>query len=72
VQHIYIDGGTTIQSFLRDRLIDELTVTRVPVLIGEGISLFGPTGRDIKLRHISTRTFPSGWAQSKYGVDNAA
>ena len=72
VQHIYVDGGTTIQSFLRDRLIDELTVIRVPVLIGEGISLFGPTGRDIKLRHISTKTFPSGWAQSKYGVDNAA
>lgn len=72
VQHIYVDGGTTIQSFLRDRLIDELTVTRLPVLIGEGISLFGPTGRDIKLRHISTKAFPSGFVQSKYRVDDAA
>ena len=72
VRHIYVDGGTTIQSFLRDRLMDELTVTRVPILIGEGISLFGPTGRDIKLRHISTKAFPSGFVQSKYRVDNAA
>ena len=71
-RHIYVDGGTTIQIFLRSRLINEITVTRVPVLLGEGISLFGPTGQDIKLRHISTKGFPSGFVQSKYGVDNAA
>lgn len=72
VQHIYVDGGTTIQSFLRNGLIDELTITRVPVLIGEGISLFGATGHDIRLNHISTKAFPSGFVQSKYRVDNAA
>ena len=72
VQHIYVDGGTTIQSFLRDGLIGELTITRVPVLIGEGIALFGSAGRDIKLRHVSTKAFPSGFVQSKYLVDNAA
>ena len=71
-RHVYVDGGTTIQSFLRDHLIDEITITRVPVLIGEGIPLFGPTGRDIKLRHISTKGFSSGFVQSKYGVDSAA
>lgn len=71
-RHIYVDGGTTIQNFLQDGLIEELTITRVPVLIGEGIPLFGSTGRDIKLRHISTKAFPSGFVQSKYGVDNAA
>ena len=71
VRHIYVDGGTTIQGFLRECLIDELTITRVPVLLGEGIALFGPAGRDIELRHISTKTFPSGFVQSKYGADNA-
>lgn len=71
-RHIYVDGGSTIQSFLRNSLINEITITRVPVLLGEGISLFGPTGRDIKLHHISTKGFPSGFVQSKYGVDNAA
>lgn len=71
-RHIYVDGGATIQSFLRHRLINEITVTCVPVLLGEGISLFGPTGRDIKLHLISTKGFPSGFVQSKYEVDNAA
>lgn len=69
-QHIYVDGGSTIQSFLREGLIDELTITRVPILIGEGIALFGPTSRDIKLHHVSTVSFPSGFVQSKYVVNN--
>jgi len=71
-RHIYVDGGTTIQHFLRSRLIHELTITRVPILIGDGLPLFGSTGLDIKLRHISTKTFPSGFVQSKYAVDDAA
>lgn len=72
VRHIYVDGGTTIQCFLRDGLIEELTVTRIPVLIGEGIPLFGPVGRDIPLRHLSTKAFPSGFVQSKYQVEGPA
>jgi len=43
-------------------------VTRVPVLIGEGIPLFGPTGRDITLQHVGTRSFNSGLVQSEYRV----
>lgn len=66
VQHAYIDGGITIQGFLRAGLIQRLIVTRVPVLIGEGIPLFGPVTRDIKLRHIATRTYASGLVQSEY------
>ncbi len=69
-RNVYVDGGRTIQSFLRDRLIDEMTLTRVPVLLGEGIALFGAIGRDVKLRHVSTTAFPSGFVQSKYEVDN--
>jgi len=70
-QHAYIDGGITIQRFLAAGLIDRMIVTRVPVLIGEGIPLFGPVPRDIELRHVATRSFPGGLVQSEYEVDNA-
>jgi dihydrofolate reductase len=67
-QHLYIDGGLTIQQFLRAGLIDRITITRVPVLIGEGISLFGSIGRDVQLRHVATRSFANGFVQSEYEV----
>lgn len=66
IGHIYVDGGLTIQGFLRAGLIQRLVITRVPVLIGSGVPLFGPTDRDIALRHIATRTFASGLVQSEY------
>ena len=53
--HLYVDGGITIQRFLAAGLIDEITITRIPVLLGAGIPLFGPTGGDIPLRHLATR-----------------
>ena len=66
--HLYIDGGITIQRFLRAGLIERLIITRVPVLIGEGIPLFGSLPHDVRLQHISTRYFPSGLVQSEYHV----
>ncbi len=68
IQHIYVDGGITIQRFLRAGVIQRLIITRVPVLIGEGIPLFGVTGRDIALKHIATRQYASGLVQSEYEV----
>src|SRR5271156_2937155 len=65
-QHAYIDGGITIQRFLRAGLVQRLIITRVPVLIGEGIPLFGALPQDLKLRHIATRHYPSGLVQSEY------
>ena len=67
-QHAYIDGGATIQRFLAAGLIGRLIVTRVPVLIGEGIPLFGPVPRDIALRHVATRSYKGGLVQSEYEV----
>jgi dihydrofolate reductase len=70
MRHIYVDGGLTIQRFLEAGLINRLIITRVPVLIGTGIPLFGPLQRDIALTHVSTRHFPSGLVQSEYAVDS--
>lgn len=68
IRHAYIDGGITIQRFLQAGLIQRLIVTRVPVLIGSGIPLFGPLSHDIPLRHIATRHYQSGLVQSEYEV----
>lgn len=68
IRHIYVDGGITIQRFLQDGLIQRLVITRVPVLIGAGIPLFGPIPRDIALRHVGTREYASGLVQSEYEV----
>lgn len=67
-QHAYIDGGITIQKFLAAGLIDRMIVTRVPVLIGEGIPLFGPVPRDIAPHHVATRSYPGGLVQSEYEI----
>jgi dihydrofolate reductase len=68
VNNLYVDGGTTIQGFLRAGAIQRLIITRVPVLIGEGVPLFGTLPHDIRLRHIATRHFPSGLVQSEYEI----
>ncbi|HTV84983.1 MAG TPA: dihydrofolate reductase family protein [Dyella sp.] len=71
-KHAYVDGGVTVQGFLREGLIQRLIVTRVPVLIGTGIPLFGPLPRDIALKHVTTRSYASGLVQSEYEVIGAA
>ena len=67
-RRLYVDGGITIQKFLRAGLIQRIIISRLPVLIGEGLPLFGPIPRDIRLRHIATRTYPGGMVQSEYHV----
>ncbi|MEQ8177676.1 MAG: dihydrofolate reductase family protein [Amphiplicatus sp.] len=66
VGHVYVDGGIVIQSFLREGLVQRLIVTRIPVLLGEGIPLFGALSGDVRLKHVATRSFPSGLVQSEY------
>ncbi len=68
VRHIYVDGGVTIQRFLQAGLIQHLIITRIPVLIGAGIPLFGSVPRDILLNHVTTRQYESGLVQSEYVV----
>ena len=66
IRHVYVDGGITIQRFLQAGLIQRLIITRVPVLIGAGIPLFGAIPRDILLKHVGTRQYASGLVQSEY------
>jgi dihydrofolate reductase len=68
VRHVYIDGGVTIQGFLRAGLVQRLVITRVPVLVGEGIPLFGSLPRDVRLHHVATQHYPSGLVKSEYEV----
>jgi dihydrofolate reductase len=68
VRHIYVDGGITIQRFRRAGLIQRLIITRIPVLLGDGIPLFGALPGDVALRHVATRQYASGLVQSEYVV----
>lgn len=68
IRHVYVDGGKTVQAFLEADAIQRLIVTRIPVIIGRGIPLFGPVSHDILLQHIQTRTYPNGLVQSEYHV----
>jgi dihydrofolate reductase len=66
--NLYIDGGITIQRFLRAGLIERIIITRVPVLIGDGIPLFGALPHDLRLHHVATQHYPSGLVKTEYHV----
>jgi dihydrofolate reductase len=68
IRHVYVDGGITIQKFLAAGLIQRLTITHIPVLLGGGIPLFGELEADIRLHPIATRQYSSGLVQSTYEV----
>ena len=68
MKHLYIDGGQTIQAFLDAGLVNELIITRIPVLLGQGIPLFSQIGRELELRHIGTHESDNGFVQSRYQV----
>jgi dihydrofolate reductase len=68
VTHVYVDGGATIRGFLDAGLIEDVTITRVPVLLGEGVPLFGALPKDIRLQHLGTRSYASGLVTSEYRV----
>jgi dihydrofolate reductase len=65
LRNLYIDGGVTIQSFLREDLIDEMIITRIPILLGEGIPLFGPGG-ELAFRHEETVVYDNALVKSRY------
>jgi len=67
-RRVYVDGGRTVHAFLRAGLIADLTLSRVPVLIGTGLTPFGELPADIRLEHERTQSYPGGMVQSTYRV----
>lgn len=70
MKHLYIDGGITIQKFIIENLIDELTITVIPILLGSGRSLFGPLKHDIELELLETKNIGCSVVQLKYRIMN--
>ncbi len=68
VRHIYVDGGNTIQRFLSAGLVNEITLTVIPIILGDGIRLFGSTNDDIPLKCTGAQAYDSGFVQLKYAV----
>lgn len=66
-KHIYCDGGAeTIAQLLQKNLVDEMIVSIVPILLGNGIRLFGASFPEQKLRLIDSRSFEKGLVQLHY------
>jgi len=63
---LYIDGGKTIQLFLNEDLIDKMIITRVPILLGSGIPLFGKNHLELKFEHTGTTVFNNVLVRSRY------
>jgi len=68
IKHAYIDGGKTIHGFLSAGLINEMTITTIPILLGEGIPLFGYLKREIKLDLLDSKWFANGFVKNRYRV----
>jgi len=68
-KHVYVDGGQIVQSFLKEGLIEDMVITLIPILIREGIRLFGKTDGDVNLKLVTSQAFPSsGMVQNHYKV----
>ena len=67
-KNIYLDGGVTIQRFLRESLVDEMIITTIPILLGEGLPLFSKLEKDVKLELVKSESFKNGFVQNKYKV----
>jgi dihydrofolate reductase len=70
VKHVWVDGGITIAQFLREQLVDMMTVTFVPVLLGGGVPLFLPTGQEFPCHLLTTKAYQSGMVQMSYQIGN--
>ncbi|MDA0875377.1 MAG: dihydrofolate reductase family protein [Bacteroidetes bacterium] len=68
-EHVYVDGGVTVQHFLRDGLIHRMILTVIPVVLGSGIPLFGALAEDAQLSLWDHRSWPSGLVQLTYEVN---
>jgi len=66
LRRLYIDGGITIQSFLKEDLIDEMIITRIPVLLGNGFPLFGEVPEMLSFKLVRSEVFLNQIVQDTY------
>ena len=69
-QHLYIDGGKVIQSFLEEGVVSKMTITTIPILLGSGISLFGELTQEKPLTLVSAQGYANGFVQSVYALSS--
>lgn len=70
-KRVYVDGGGVIQQFLSAGLITDMTLSIIPILLGDGVRLFESTTRELPLRLVGSRSFESGLVQLEYRPDRA-
>ncbi len=68
VKSIWVDGGSTISQFLDLQLVDEMTLSVIPIVLGSGIPLFHAIGREVPCRLISSQSYRSGLVQQHYEI----
>ncbi len=67
-KHVYVDGGSLIQSFLKSQKIETLTISIIPIILGKGIPLFKGGLSPIRLQLQESKNFSSGLVQCTYKV----
>ena len=67
--NLYIDGGRTIQNFLKEDLVDEMIITTIPILLGGGIPLFGELNDALRFRHTKTEVLSDALVKSHFSRD---
>lgn len=67
-QHVWVDGGMTVTRFLAAGLVDHITLSILPVVLGSGIPLFSPTSNEQICHFQSSKSYPGGLVQLKYAV----
>lgn len=68
-ENLYIDGGITIQNFLKEDLIDEMVITTIPVLLGGGSPLFGELIGPLNFKHVKTQRYADAIVQNFFVRD---
>lgn len=66
---LYVDGGRTISQFLQDDLIDEMIITVIPILLGNGTPLFIEIDKSLEFKCVESKTFLGCVAQNHYKRD---
>lgn len=68
IKHIWIDGGVTISQFLDLEMVDSMTLSVIPVILGAGMPLFNAIGKELSCRLVSSQSYPSGLVQLNYEI----